>query len=136
MHKLFSNPSQFPNIYRFFPDISLERKFFYLKITLVSFVTGFLAMAVAIKGYEITQAFLLLRKASAQESYIREERTYWEDVVKRHPGYRDAYFKLAILSFQLGEREKAKEYLQEVFLIDPNFEEGRKLAKELGLEKE
>lgn len=93
-------------------------------------------MAVAIKGYEITQAFLLLRKASAQESYIREERTYWEDVVKRHPGYRDAYFKLAILSFQLGEREKAKEYLQEVFLIDPNFEEGRKLAKELGLEKE
>lgn len=92
-------------------------------------------MAATLKGYEILQSFLLLRSANAQEAYIKEERAYWEEVVKRHQGYRDAYFKLAILSFQLGEKEKAKEYLREVFLIDPNFEEGRRFAKEAGLEE-
>lgn len=135
MSQLFSRFLQFPNIYRYFPELLSEKTMFYLKITAVSFVSGFLAMAATIKGYEILQSLSLLRRANAQESYIKEERAYWEEVVKRHQGYRDAYFKLAILSFQLGEKEKTKKYLREVFLIDPNFEEGRRFAKEVGLEE-
>lgn len=57
------------------------------------------------------------------------EKVYWEGVVQKYKGYRDGYFQLALVEYRLKNKEKAKEYLHEVFLLDPNFEEGRKLEE-------
>ena len=54
---------------------------------------------------------------------------YWQKVVVKYKDYRDGYFQLAILEYQLKDIGKAKMYLDEVFKLDPNFEKGRELER-------
>jgi len=124
---------QFPNISRSFTELTRERKLFYFKIFAFSFVTTFLLVSIMLRGYELFEGFQILHVASAQRQEVETERGYWQEVAKKHPGYRDAYFKLAVLSYQLGEKEQAKGYLQEAMTIDRNFKEGLDFAKKVGL---
>lgn len=54
---------------------------------------------------------------------------FWQEIIRKYPNYRDAYFSLALLEYQRGNIEKAKVYLQESLTLDPNFKEGRTLEK-------
>lgn len=125
--------TQFPNIYRFITELPRERQVFYGKIFLFSFITTFLLVSIMLRGYQLFEGFQILGTASAHRQQVEQERMYWQDVVSRHAGYRDAYFKLAVLSYQLGEKDKAKTYLTTTLEIDPNFKEGREFAKKMGL---
>ncbi|MCL5970930.1 MAG: tetratricopeptide repeat protein [Patescibacteria group bacterium] len=49
--------------------------------------------------------------------------------MSRYKDYRDGYFRLAILEYQLNDNAKAQEYLDKVMKLDPNFEEGRKFEQ-------
>lgn len=60
---------------------------------------------------------------------IQEEVGFWEQVVEKYPDYRDAYFKIALLEYQLGSTVKSKEFLQKTLLLDPNFDKGRELER-------
>lgn len=124
---------KFPNISRFITELPRERQLYYLKIFCFSFVSTFLLVSIMLRGYQLVGGLHFLRVASAQRQEIEKERVYWEDVVKRHEGYRDVYFKLAVLSYQLGETDKARTYLRNTLDIDPNFKEGREFAKKVGL---
>lgn len=124
---------EFPNISRFITELPRERQLFYVKIFGFSFITTFLLVSIMLRSYQLIEGMHFLRQASAQRQDILSQREYWEDVVKRHEGYRDAYFKLAVLSYQLGEKEKARTYLQTTLEIDPNFKEGREFGKKVGL---
>jgi len=55
----------------------------------------------------------------------------WEEVIVLYPDYRDAYFKLATLEYQLGDKEKAKQYIGKAIQLDPNFTVGQKFASYL-----
>lgn len=57
---------------------------------------------------------------------------FWEEGIALYPGFRDGYFQLAILEYERGNFEKSREYLRKVMLIDPYFEESKKLEKILG----
>ena len=72
-----------------------------------------------------------LKKAKESPSQIQHEISFWEKIIKEKPDYRDAYFQLAILSYQLGKIKKAQTYLQKTLDLDPNFEPARKLEKML-----
>lgn len=124
---------KFPKISLFCIKVYRRKWLFYLKIFGFSFITTFLLVSIMLRGYQLLEGLRILRAASAKRQEIQKERLYWEDVVKRYAGYRDAYFQLAVLSYQLGEKDKAKAYLEVVFDIDPNFREGRKFAKKVGL---
>ena len=52
-----------------------------------------------------------------------------QGIIKTYPNYRDGYFRLATLEYELGNRNKAKEYVQKALELDPNFEEGRRLER-------
>ena len=56
---------------------------------------------------------------------------YWQGIVSKYKDYRDGYFQLAVLEYQLGNIQKAKLHLDEVLKLDPNFEKGRELGKVL-----
>lgn len=70
------------------------------------------------------------RKVLEQErQQIFVKINHWEKVVGKYSDYRDGYFQLALLYFQLKNTEKAKHYLSKALELDPNFEEGRKFEK-------
>ncbi len=125
--------SKFPRIPRFITELPKNKWFFYSKIACFSLITTVLLVTIILRGYELFQGIQVLEAATTKYDDIVKEREYWIGVASRHPGYRDAEFKLAVLSYQLGEKDKAREYLNEVLTIDPNFKEGREFAKQVGL---
>ena len=58
-----------------------------------------------------------------------QEIKFWEENLSKYPEYRDAYFRLAILRYEVGDFGESESYLKKVFLLDPSFEEGKKLEK-------
>lgn len=124
---------EFPKIPRLITELTDKKWFFYAKITCFSLITTILLVAIILRGYEIFQDIVTLQIVAIKHADTAREEKYWEDVSSRHPGYRDAEFKLAVLSFRLGDSSKAKKYLSEVLTIDPNFQKGREFAKRIGL---
>lgn len=125
--------TQFPHNFRLITEIPAARWYFYAKIFCFSFITTFLLVVIMVKGYQIFAGIQTLQAASHKHEELMHEQSYWQDVVNRHPGYRDAEFKLAVLSYELGETTKAKQYLRDVLTIDPNFSEGKAFAQQIGL---
>lgn len=124
---------QSPSISRFIPEFIHSSNPFYLKIVAVSFISGFLLMAISMKGYQLINTVQEIRSAHAQRVHLSEELNYWQSVTQDHSGYRDAYFKVALLAYQLGDKEKARKNLIEALAIDPTFKEGRVFGESTGL---
>jgi tetratricopeptide (TPR) repeat protein len=60
--------------------------------------------------------------------------TYWVEIVRAHPDYRDGYFMVATLAYQRGNIREAREYLNKVSEIDPNYPGIPQLAEMLSEE--
>ena len=86
---------------------------------------------IVIKLVELREELILVQLYESKREELVEEKSYWEDVLKRHPGYRDAAFKLAVLSFQLGSQDQARKYIDLTLQIDPNFKQGRVFVDKL-----
>jgi len=121
-----------PSISRMIPELSKEN-IFYMKIIVASFISGILLMAISLKGYELIKLRVELVETQSQRSQLSTQLTYWENVAEDYSGYRDAYFSIAVLSFQLGDKKKARESLIEALALDPQFKEGREFGKKAGL---
>ncbi len=122
-----------PSFSRYIPEYLKKQNPFYVKVILVSFISGFLLMAISMKGYQFVQVTEALQSAQSQRSELEAERKYWLDVSEKYSGYRDAYFKVALVSYQLGDVDLAKKYLIEAMALDPNFKEGREFGQKTGL---
>ncbi|MBI2033183.1 MAG: tetratricopeptide repeat protein [Candidatus Levybacteria bacterium] len=128
LHPAFIRP-HFPNISRFFPDkpfISLKR---HIKITVIS-VFSLVILGVIL--FALMDTYVILQKRheiQLEREQIQKELIFWDSFLKSHQDYRDGYFRMAQLYYRLGNYQMAKELLVKVFLIDPNFSEGRVLEK-------
>lgn len=63
-------------------------------------------------------------KTSDTESaydHTKQAYEYWKTVVATRQDYRDGYYVLALLSYQLNKTEESIMYLQKVKDIDPNY---------------
>lgn len=120
----------FPSIPRIIPEISLKA-FAFDRWVLVAFATGVLLMFVIVLGVDLHNNMLVLNKVKEERVNQAKEIAYWEDIVKKYSNYRDGYFKLALLTYQLGKKDEAKGYLQKALVIDPNFAEGRALEESM-----
>lgn len=60
---------------------------------------------------------------------IGEEIKSWEKILKEKPYYKDVLLRLALLSYQIYEDEKAKEYFEQAYYLDPNGEEVQEVKK-------
>jgi len=118
---------KFPRISRFIT----ERWISILGLVIFGLITSFLVGAIIFRLGELRENLAIVSVNSTKRQELLEEKKYWEDVLKRHPGYRDAAFKLAVLSLQLGLKSDAKKYNDQVLQIDPNFKPGRDLVERL-----
>ncbi|CAN5151670.1 hypothetical protein BH09PAT1_BH09PAT1_0370 [soil metagenome] len=125
--------AKFPSNFRFITEFTSAKGLFYTKIFCFSFITTFLMVCILLRGFQLFQGIQVLHAATNHRDALVNEQKYWEDVVSRHQGYRDAEFKLAVVSYQLGDKVKARSSLTEALAIDPNFTKGREFAKQVGL---
>lgn len=116
MKKQKKKTFKFPSIYRIIPDVFL---FLFLAIIVATVYMGLIVY----KNLSLQENFL------QQKEKIVSQILYWQDVVAKHGDYRDAYFTLALLEYQLGEKQKTRYYLEKALTIDPNFEQGRQLEQ-------
>ena len=114
---------KFPSIYRLITD-KTNAPLIVLSV--------FLVIAIFIVGVDLSQN--LSEKDLRERLYASKvkEVGFWEKNLSKYPGYRDAYFRLAVLEYELRNFEKSEDYLEKVFKLDPSFEEGEKLEKLLG----
>ncbi len=70
-----------------------------------------------------------ITKTEAAPGEIKTQIIFWEKVVSKLPGYRDAYLKLAILNWRINNLFAAQRFLQKSLAIDPNNEVASKLRK-------
>ncbi len=131
--RLLSNPAvikklYFPSISRIIPvspSVFLHEWFVVSGVSFV-FLVMIISLSVQING-QITE----LAKKHAMRQSILNEMTYWESVVKQYPDYRDAYYQLALLQYQVDEVENARKSVSQALRLDPGFLPGRAFQEKL-----
>jgi hypothetical protein len=98
------------------------------------FLVGILCVlaAILVVSVDLYQNFKVQRQLTNEKIKILNDLVFWQNETKRTPDYRDGYFKLAILNYQLKDYGKSQEYLNKTMLLDPNFEKGKELENLLG----
>lgn len=117
----------FPKIFRFITEKSLL-----LVIGLVSLVV---LTAIILEGVKLQNTLQQADLAKEERIKLTKELAYWQSVTRQYNNYRDAYFKVAILQYQLGEMFQAKETLNKVVALDPNFENAHILSARIEAQK-
>jgi tetratricopeptide (TPR) repeat protein len=58
---------------------------------------------------------------------LQSKANFWQAIIDKYDGYKDAYFQKALLEYNLGQIDKAKEDNAKALLLDPNFTDAKKL---------
>jgi len=78
----------------------------------------------AVKTYQdLTQ----VAQINSQRQNLQGKANFWQAIIDKYDGYKDAYFQKAVLEYNLGQITKAKDDNQKALLLDPNFADAKKL---------
>lgn len=95
------------------------------------FLAGLICLLIAI----IIVSINLIENIKLRSQYEAEKKNaaiglvFWNNQIKEKPNYRDAYFSLALIYYQIKDFKNSSEYLQKAMEIDPNFKEGKELGE-------
>jgi hypothetical protein len=111
---------QFPKIYLI---ITEELKFFRRKFKIIAFgfVFGVIFALLLISAIDLVANVGKKNSLDTQRKHLQSQVAYWQNFVNKQKGYRDGYFMLAVLNYQLKDFEKAGEYLAKTLSIDSGF---------------
>ncbi len=112
---------EFPRNYRIIPEKLRGDGVVFLVGALFILASIFVISLDLYSNYKENQAL------SMGKTRVLEELTFWQKEVEKRPDYRDGYFKLALLNYQLKNFGKSKDYLEKALSLDPNFEKGREM---------
>lgn len=118
--------SLFPKIFRF-----ITEKGILIVVCIVSLVV---LSGIVLQVLELQNTLHQVELTKEKRIELTKELAYWQDVVRRYGDYRDAYYKIATLQYQLGEIHQAKKSLEQVLALDPNFEEAKVLGAKIASE--
>lgn len=125
---------RFPSIFRFITeDIHISNGKRYIRLFIVSFVSGFFLIAIGIQTNLLLQNIQQLKIVKQERARINAQIGYLKTITKNYTDYRDIYFRIATLDYQLGNIEESKKYLRKALDADPNFKEGRVLGAQIGI---
>jgi tetratricopeptide (TPR) repeat protein len=139
-----STASQLPNIYRIFTEnnaLYLCKKIPIRPLTqsnykeivnvlfklLVFVIFVILIFATTILIYFDYQKSSKLKDAIYRREKIQNQINFWQSVLQKYPGYKDAYFRIAFLQYQIKDFSGAKENVKKALLLDPNYTDAKKL---------
>lgn len=121
--------NKLPSISRFITELPIFKFKWSGRLVLIGVLYLTLIIAVVYAGLDLYNNVLKFKKVEAARQKTQQEIKKWEEIAGKHTDYRDAYYKLAVLQYQMGNTGKAKLYLQRVLDLDPNFEPARNFEK-------
>lgn len=127
-----THPKKSPSNSRNIPESVLHKIQREWKVVGFSFLIGILLTAILFFAYDSFTIIDSLEMEKQRRVVVLEEIAEWERVIIAYPDYRDGYFKLALLYYQIGNRQKARGNISEALRIDPQFENGKILQEKLG----
>lgn len=120
-----------PEFHKPFSWVNLATLRVHGEVVFVSFICGIFLMAIAVMGLQLQESLKELGKRESLHQALEEHQQYWKEIVAKYPDYKDAYFQLAVVSYQLGETMEARQALGKVLEIDPNDVTGQEFAKKI-----
>lgn len=136
--------SQFPNIYRIITENHTYKRYKNLwirlpnqsklgKILYYFLILDFCvlvlstSLATIVLGSRVFGKLAVANKISIERNELKRQISFWRSVLEKYPGYKDAYFRIALLEYKLGDLENAKKDNQKALLLDPNYKDARSL---------
>lgn len=120
---LTSVKALFPKIYRFITERGI--------LLMISLVSLFVLTGIVLQGVRLHDTLSQVELAKQERVKLTKQLAYWQDIVRQYSDYRDGYFEIATLQYQLGEVNQAKKSLEKVLALDPNFEKARVLGDKI-----
>ena len=124
---------QFPNIFRFIPEAKIFKKIikskplFYLFAASSIFLSALFIVLIIILIASLYNNANKLAKINKERNIINSKINFWKSVTQHYDGYKDAYFQIAVLEYQLGDITQAKIYDNKALFLDPNYNDAKKL---------
>jgi hypothetical protein len=127
---------QFPNIYRFITERMSFRLSWRPKLSRLAFLTLasisilislVLTTGIIISAIIIYQNLNQTVQINNQRQDLQSKANFWQSISDKYDGYKDAYFQKALLEYKLGQIDKSKQDNLKALLLDPNFEDAKKL---------
>ncbi len=103
----------------------------YLYVFAVCFVCGIILMGMLLVEKTIAQKYDQLQADKTTRASIEQQIVEWKGILQKYPDYRDGYYHLAVLEYELGNKPAAQIYNQQALDIDPNYTPSRQLEKKL-----
>lgn len=123
---------QFPKNFRFITEKIISKYIHrHRRRLLIGFTTLLILLAIVTVSLDAYLNYYENKRLIQERGEIGKEIKFWQSAVDRFPNYRDAYFKLALLNYQLKNFDKAKGYLNKTLKLDPNFKEGKEFEEKL-----
>ncbi len=120
---------QFPSIYRRITErLSFNLNWQSKPLIITSFITSaILIIGILFFSFKTYQNLNSALRLNAQRQNLQSKINFWQSITDKFDGYKDAYFQKALLEYNLGQIQKAKEDNLKALQLDPNFEDARKL---------
>lgn len=114
---------QFPRNYRIIPEGWKADELFFF------FGALFILVAILIVAFDLFLNLKEQNKTTDEKVALIKEQIFWQEQISKKPGYRDAYFSLALVDYRLNDLKNTKQNLEKALSLDPTFEEGRTLGQ-------
>lgn len=112
-------------------DFSLALKRENINLQFSNFTILFLIMLFIFLLIYGALSYMNLQEMTEKRSSIKNNLSYWEEIIGKHPNVPDSYYNAAIYAATLSEKQKALEFLDKALYLDPDFEEAKRLERSL-----
>ena len=146
--KSSKKPKEFPKNYRFITEskyyINIKKYYFRLSnqpkvnqffkfttIVLMILTVLILIFGISIFSLSFYRYYQNYTMISSQRQLMQSQINFWKSVSDKYDGYKDAYFRMALLEYSLGDIKTARMNNEKALLLDPNFLDAKKLEVEL-----
>lgn len=105
------------------------------KLTIITYIlfVVLLVTIIVFSSIDIYRNFQTLKNVNLKRDELTQNIQLWQSIAEKYPGYKDAYFKIALMEYQIGNYKLAKEYVEKTLMLDPNFGNARTLKKIIDL---
>ena len=111
---------KFPSISRIIPE-RLNPFLTFVAAVVTFFFVIVLLFGIVFNGVKIYRSYKSLNKLDEQRQNLKSQISFWQSVASKYPEYKDSYFRIAMLEYELGDSTKAKEFDRKALLLDPNY---------------
>jgi hypothetical protein len=117
-----------PSIFRFITEARSAQRIRIAKILSAALISGLLLLGIIIELLVLYRNEQAVNSLKTKRALMTEEISSLLTFTRSYNGYRDIYFRLAQLEYNLGNMYASGEYVKKTMDLDPNYVQGEVLA--------